>query len=230
MTAIFRGAFCTDSPEEERKGTLSLGCYNPPPKEVQKKIEDEETKASMDAALDQAPQHCNKKNTSIHRSYYVKDGDAICVIVKNYATEMVHYSDMELQKGVQYNPDDLPAITRALHLLIMYLKDASFEAWQIHFIYDYPHLNCSIIDKIATLVAVFHEACVNPEIVAAAMQGNPPGSDSAFALAIRDIVQFISDLESYVKNMHIGTFTAQTPLYRLWFTTRQPQPPPRPPQ
>ena len=81
----------------------------------------------MDAALDQAPQHCNKKNTNIHRSYYVKDGEAISVIVKNYATEQVHYSNMELKKGEQYKPEDLPAVTRALHLLIMYLKDTQFD-------------------------------------------------------------------------------------------------------
>ena len=55
MTAFFKGSFCTYRPERERKGTLSLGCYNPPSKEVQKRIEDAETKASLDAALDQAP-------------------------------------------------------------------------------------------------------------------------------------------------------------------------------
>ena len=81
MTAFFRGSFSTDRPERERKGTLLLGCYNPPSKEVQKSIEDQETKASLDAALDQAPQHCNKKNTNIHCLYYVKDGEAITVIV-----------------------------------------------------------------------------------------------------------------------------------------------------
>ena len=129
MTAFFKGSFCTDRPESERKGTLSLGCYNPPSKEVQKRIEDTETNASMDAALDQAPQHCNKKNTNIHCLYYVKDSKAISIIVKNYATKQVHYSDMELKKGTQYNPDDLPAITRALYLLIMYLKDAAFKDW-----------------------------------------------------------------------------------------------------
>ena len=106
-----------------------LGCYNPPSKEVQKKIKDAETIALMDAALDQAPQHCNKKNTNIHCSYYVKEGEAISIIIKNYATEMVHYSNMELKKGTQYNLDGLPAITRALHSLIMYLKNANFEAW-----------------------------------------------------------------------------------------------------
>ena len=95
---------------------------------------------------------------------------------------------MELKKGTQYNPEDLPAITRTLHLMIMYLKDAQFEDWREHFSWQYPHLNCSILDKIATLVAVFHEACVNPEIVAETMKGNPPGSDSAFAQAIRDIL------------------------------------------
>ena len=118
-----------DRPEEERKGTLSLGCYNPPSKEVQKKTKDAETDASMDAALDQAPQHCNKKNTNIHRSYYVKDGDTISIIAKNNATKMVFYSAMELKKGTQYDPNALPAITRALHMLISYIKDASFEAW-----------------------------------------------------------------------------------------------------
>ena len=131
MTAIFRGSFCTDRPEEEQKGTLLLGCYNPLSKEVQKKIKDEETKASMDAALDQAPQHCNKKNTNIHWSYYVKDGEAISIIAKNFATKMVYYSNMELKKGTQYDPNGLPAVTRALHLLIMYLKDASFKACKL---------------------------------------------------------------------------------------------------
>ena len=55
-----------DCLEEEQKETLSLGCYNPPSKEVQKKIKDDETKESMDTALNQVPQHCNKKNTNIH--------------------------------------------------------------------------------------------------------------------------------------------------------------------
>ena len=207
MTAFFKSSFCTDRPENEQKGTLSLECYNPLSKEVQKKIKDAKTNALMNAALDQAPQHCNKKNTNIHCLYYVKDGDAISNIVKNYATEMVHYSNMELKKGTQYNPNGLSTITRALHLLIMYLKDANFEAWRLHFIFDYLHLNCSLINKIATLVAVFHKACVSPETVAEAMKGNPPGSDSAFAHAIRDILQFINELESYVKSMHIGAFT-----------------------
>ena len=118
MTAFFKGAFCTDRLEDERKGTLLLGCYNPPPKEVQKKIVDEETKASMDALLDQAPQHCNKKNTTIYCSYYVKDSNAICIIVKNFATKMIYYSNMELKKGTPYNPAELPPITRSLHLFV----------------------------------------------------------------------------------------------------------------
>ena len=133
---------------------------------------------------------------------------------------MVFYSAMELKKGNPYDPNDLPAIIRALYMLILYIKDVYFKAWQAHFIHKYSHLNCLIIDKIATLVAVFHEACVNPEIVQAVMHGNPPGSSSIFALAIRNILQFIKELEGYVKNMHISAFIVPTPLYRLWYNTR----------
>ena len=133
---------------------------------------------------------------------------------------------MELTKGKAYDLMDLPAITRALHMLILYFQDQVFEAWWAHFIRAYPHLHCLILDKIATLVATFHTACVNPEIVQAAMQGNPPGSSSAFALAIRYVLQFVQELEGYIKNMHIGAFITPTPLYRLWYTACHP--PPRP--
>ena len=71
---------------------------------------------------------------------------------------------------------DLPAITRALHMLFLYLHDLLSKAWQAHFIKTYPHLHCLILDKIATLVVAFHEACVNPASVQAAMQGVPPGN------------------------------------------------------
>ena len=66
MTTIFRGALCKDFPEDERKETLLLGCYNPPSKEVLKKIKDKETKALIHRALDQPHQHCNKKSMNVH--------------------------------------------------------------------------------------------------------------------------------------------------------------------
>ena len=142
---------------------------------------------------------------------------------------MVFYSVIELMKGKAYNPMDLPTITRALHMLILYLQDLTFEAWQAHFIKTYPHLHCSIIDKIATLVAAFHEACVNPEIVQAAIQGSPPGSGFAFDRAINDILQFLQDLQGFVKNIHICDFIAPTPLFSLWYNVHPPPPPPPPP-
>ena len=180
MTAIIRGALCTDSPEDERKGKLSLGCYNPPSKEINKEIEDNETKELMDRALDQAPKHYNKKNMNIHQSYYIKDKDGISTITKNFATKVVFYFATKLTKEKPYAVVDLPAITRTLHMLILYLQDPYFKAWQAHFIKTYPHLHCLILDKIFTLVVAFHEACMNPAIAQAAMQGIPSRSASAF--------------------------------------------------
>lgn len=125
MTAIFRGSLCTDCPENESKGTLSFGCYNPPSKEVIKKIEDNKNKTLIDNALDQEPQHCNKKNTNIHRLYYIKDKEGIITITKNYAAEIVFYSKTKLTKNRPYDVMDLPSITWALHNVILYLQDQS---------------------------------------------------------------------------------------------------------
>lgn len=55
MSAIYKGSLSTKQTKLEHKGSISLGCFNPPTKSEMEKLENKENDALMDQLLLQAP-------------------------------------------------------------------------------------------------------------------------------------------------------------------------------